>query len=152
MGPHLSFTECTKAGSLSPHQRSICVCGWRRQAQAPGRLDAPTAPGPHKPMRPNRDRRHTGSSISRSSYREARLAGSSADLMFPKTISGATLNDRVARQAPAFRPGVQSAPLTHGRLLSICVTYLLFEIAACGCGDSSPRKIMSELAAMFQIL
>jgi hypothetical protein len=36
---HLAFTECTKAGSVSPDQRSISVSGCRRQAQPPGRLD-----------------------------------------------------------------------------------------------------------------
>jgi hypothetical protein len=39
------LTECTKAGSVSPHQRSIRVSGWRRKAQRPGSLDEPTAPG-----------------------------------------------------------------------------------------------------------
>jgi len=29
---------------------------------------------------------------------------------------------------------------------------LVFEIVVCGCGDSSPRKPMSELVLMFQIL
>jgi hypothetical protein len=104
MTPHLSFTECTKAGSVSPDQRPISVSGWRRQAQSPGRLDEPDGPPALiNPCVPNRDRRHAGSSTSRSSYQEARLARSCANLMLPKALSGATSNARMAWRAPAFR-------------------------------------------------
>jgi len=60
--------------------------------------------------------------------------------------------DRIARRAPAFRPGSERAVATRKTSqylrYNTCCLKSWFAVV----GDSSPRKTMSELALVFQIL
>ena len=70
----------------------------------------------------------------------------------PQTIDDEVdIVDRIARRGLGLQAVVHRAVDT--RKSSQYLRYILvFEIVVCGCGDSSPRKPMSELVLMFQIL